>query len=99
MWRRHPECDKKRNMSRTVNLELPADVLLNAHLTVDDARLELAIALFGRGRLSLGRAAELAGMPLDDFLTLLAARKMGPCMDADEALRDAAMLADLRLAS
>ena len=86
-------------MKRTLNLELPADVLLAAHLTLDEVRTELAIALFGLERLSVGRAAELAGMPLGDFLTMLATRKMGPHMNAEDALRDAEMLAGLRLAS
>ncbi len=83
-------------MNRTLNLELPAELLSAAHMTLDEVRVELAIALFRLERLSIGRAAELAGMPLGDFLTLLASRKMGLHMDVDEALRDAATLADLR---
>ncbi len=80
----------------TLNLELPADALLAAHMTLEDVRIELAITLFRQERLSVGRAAELAAVPLGDFLTLLAARKLGPCSDAETALKDAAMLAGLR---
>ncbi len=86
-------------MNRTMTLELPADVLLAARMTLEEVRTELAIALFRLERLSVGRAAELAGMPLGDFLTTLAARKLGPHMDAEDALKDAAMLADMRLVS
>jgi predicted HTH domain antitoxin len=86
-------------MNRMLNLEIPAEVLTAAHMSLDEVRVELAITLFRRERLSVGRAAELAKMPLGDFLTVLAARKIGPHMDADEAMRDAAMLAEMRLAS
>ena len=86
-------------MSATLTLELPADMLLAARMTVDDVKTELAVALFGLERLSLGRAAELAGVPTGQFLNILAARNLGPHMDADDALKDAAMLADLRRAS
>ena len=36
-------------------------------MTVREAKLELAIALFSRGRLSMGKAAELAGVHVGQF--------------------------------
>ena len=75
------------------------NVLLAARITVDEVKTELAVALFRLERFSLGRAAELAGVPTGQFLNILAARKLGPHMDADEALKDAAMLAEMRRAS
>lgn len=86
-------------MSATLTLELPADVLVAARMTLDEVKTELAVALFQLERLSLGRAAELAGVPTGQFLNILAARKLGPHMDAEEALKDAAMLAEMRRAS
>ena len=47
-------------MAVSCTLELPAGLLEAARMTVDDAKLELALALFARGKLSLGKAAELA---------------------------------------
>ena len=41
-------------MSRTLNLELPAEVLLAARMTLDEVRTELAISLFPLERLSMG---------------------------------------------
>ena len=54
-------------MSATLSLEIPSDVLDSARMTLADAKLELAIALFAAQRLSLGKAAELAGLPVGEF--------------------------------
>ena len=65
-------------------------------MTVQEAKLELAIALFSRERLSMGKAAELAGMPLGRFQLQLAARQIGPHYSVEDALEDSATLATLR---
>ncbi|HEX4084460.1 MAG TPA: UPF0175 family protein [Chthoniobacteraceae bacterium] len=54
-------------MLATMSMEIPVDVLESARMTVGDAKLELAIALFSQGRLSMGKAAELAEMSVDRF--------------------------------
>jgi predicted HTH domain antitoxin len=86
-------------MNSTLSLNLPADLLQSARMTLDEVRVELAIALFRGERLSMGRAAELAGLPVGDFQGCLAARRIGPHYDADDALQDAATLAKLRSSS
>lgn len=48
-----------------------------------DLRLTLAARLFEEGRLSLGRAAELAGMHKADFMDELGRRKI-PVMNWDD---------------
>ena len=83
-------------MQATLNMEIPADVLESARMTVGDAKLELAIALFVAARLSLGKAAELAAMPAAEFQMHLGTRHIGPHYDAADAREDRETLATLR---
>ena len=83
-------------MNAPLRLDLPADLLQSVRMTLDDVRLELAIALYRLDRLSMGRAAEVAAMPVGHFQTYLAARHVGPHYDVSDALDDAATLAALR---
>ena len=85
-----------RGMPATLNMEIPADVLESARMTVSEAKLELAIALFAAGRLSLGKAAELAGMPVAELQMHLGTRHLGPHYDAADAREDRETLAALR---
>ncbi len=63
-----------------------------------DAKLELAVALFSRGRLSMGKAAELADMSVARFQLQLGARQIGPHYGVQDALDDSATLAAFRRA-
>ena len=83
-------------MITTLSLDIPSDVLESARLTVREAKLELAIALFAGGRLSQGKAAELADLPAAEFQMHLGARRIGPHYDETDAREDAATLAGLR---
>ena len=77
-------------------MEIPADILDSARMTMGDAKLELAIALFATGRLSLGKASELAGLPVAEFQMHLGIRRIGPRYDAADAREDRETLAALR---
>lgn len=83
-------------MNATLSVEIPRDILESAHMTVADVKLELAIALFAGNRLSLGKAAELAGLPVAEFQLLLGIRRLGPHYDASDAREDVETLAALR---
>ena len=85
-------------MSSTMTMELPADVLESARMSVSDLKLELAISLFSLGRLSMGKAAELATLPVGTFQLHLGARKLGSHYGTEEALEDARALSRLRVA-
>jgi predicted HTH domain antitoxin len=82
-------------MNSTLSLDIPADALASARMTLEDIRLELAILLFRLDRLSLGKAAEFALLPVGMFQNHLASRKVGPHYDVADALEDAASLAAL----
>jgi predicted HTH domain antitoxin len=77
-------------MPATLSFDIPSDVLESARMTVGEAKLELAIALFSRGRLSMGKAAELAGLAIGQFQMHLGARNLGAHYDLEDALQDKA---------
>ena len=69
-------------------LEIPADVLDSARMTVEEAKLELAISLYAQRRLSLGKARELAGLSLWEFRQILASRWIPPQYDVEDLDQD-----------
>jgi predicted HTH domain antitoxin len=85
-------------MAATLSLEIPRDVLESARMSLADAKLELAITLFAGNRLSLGKAAELAGLPIAEFQMHLGTRHLGPHYDAADAREDRGSLAAIRSA-
>jgi predicted HTH domain antitoxin len=80
----------------TVNvLEIQQDILDTAHLTVDELRVEMAVYLYAQGRLSIGKARELAEMTLWEFRQLLASRRIPPHYDVKELDEDIATLREM----
>jgi predicted HTH domain antitoxin len=69
-------------------LEIPQDVLDSARLTVAELKLELAISLYAQGRLSIGKARELARLSLWEFRHLLASRRIAPHYDVADLNED-----------
>ena len=57
-------------------LELPDDLLSSARMSLDEVRTELAVTLYASRRLSIGKARELAQMPLWQFRQVLASRRI-----------------------
>lgn len=55
-------------------LVVSAAALEAAHLTPDEARLELALALYAQDRLTLGQAADLAARSQEAFLETMGQR-------------------------
>ena len=69
-------------MSAVRVLELPQDVLDSARMTPAELTVEMALHPYAQGRLSIGKARELAGMALWEFRQLLASRRIPPHYDA-----------------
>ncbi len=63
-------------------------------MTAAEAKLELAVALFARERLSMGKAAELAGIGVAVFQRHLGARQIAPHYSVADALADRDALSD-----
>ncbi|RME48810.1 MAG: UPF0175 family protein [Chloroflexi bacterium] len=76
-------------------LEIPQDILDSARLSVPELKVELAVYLYAQGRLSIGKARELAGMPLWEFRQLLASRRISPHYDVADLDEDVATLREM----
>ncbi len=83
-------------MAPTANLEIPQDILDSARLTVDQVLVELAVHLYEQGRLSIGKAHELADMSLWEFRQLLGFRRIPPHFTAEDLEQDLETLRQLR---
>ncbi len=86
-------------MADTVVVEIPKHILIAARMTPDEMRVELAVTLFQQGRISFGKACELAGMDKWTFQQLLGSRRIQPHYDLEEYEQDKETLRELGLLS
>jgi len=82
-------------MSAVSILKVHRDVLDSARLTIPELKVELAVYLYAQGRLSIGKARELADMTLWEFRQLLASRRISPHYDVVDLDEDMATLRHL----
>jgi len=76
-------------------LKIPQDILDTARLTIDELKREMAVFLYAQGRISVGKAHELAEMSLWEFRQLLAFRRVSPHYDVADFEEDVATLHEL----
>ncbi len=60
----------------TATIEIPREVTHAARMTVEELKIELAVHLYEQGKLSFGKARELAGMTVWEFQQLVGSRKI-----------------------
>ena len=77
-----------------MTLELPDAVFKNSHWTESELLLELAVGLYVADRMSLAKAAEVAGLDRIAFSRVLAGREIPTMYGGVEDLRQE--LAELR---
>jgi len=82
-------------MSSTVSIVIPREVVHATRMTPEELRKELAIHLFQQGKLSFGKAREMAGMSVWEFLQLLGSRGIPVHYDVREYEEDLATLKKL----
>jgi predicted HTH domain antitoxin len=79
-------------MSTTISIELPCDILHASRMTTDELRRELALTLFAQGRISFGKAREVAGLSVATFQQLLGSRGINVHYDVDDYREDMSTL-------
>jgi len=82
-------------MSGMVVFSVPQEVLDSARMTPSQLKIEMAVSLYAQGRLSAGKARELAGLSLWEFRHLLAVRQIPVHYDVDDLQDDLATVQDL----
>ena len=88
-------------MTETMQMEIPQDILAALKTGIQDfsqyMRVTAAIACFQEKKLSLGKAAQLAGYNRLDFLDLLAEKSI-VAFDYDESFAESELQGVSRLA-
>ena len=82
-------------MSSTIAIEIPREVLHATRMQPLELKQELAIHLFQQGRLSFGKAHEMAGMTVWGFQQLLGSRGIPIHYGVDDYEEDMTTLKEL----
>ena len=82
-------------MSSVISIKIPREVIHATRMTPEELRQELAIYLFQRGKLSFGKAREMAGMTVWAFQQLLGSRGILVHYDVEDYEEDLATLKEL----
>ena len=82
-------------MSSKIAIEIPREVIHATRMTPEELRRELAIYLFQQGRLSFGKAREMADMTAWAFQQLLGSRGIPVHYDLEDYQEDLATLKEL----
>lgn len=83
-------------MTEYISIDIPREILRAAHMTPTELRRELAISLFQQGRLSFGKAREMARMSFWAFQQTLGSREIPIHYDEEEYEDDLKSLEELR---
>ncbi len=82
-------------MSSTIAIEIPREVIHATRMKPVELKQELAIHLFQEGRLSFGKAREMAGMTVWAFQQLLGSRGIPIHYGVDDYEEDMATMKGL----
>jgi predicted HTH domain antitoxin len=82
-------------MSATVSIEIPREIIRSTRMTPQQPKQDLAILLFQQGKLSFGKAREMAGMTASAFQQLLGSRGIPIHYDVEEYEEDLQTLREL----
>ena len=82
-------------MSATVVIEIPREIIHATRMTPQALKRELALYLFQQGKLSFGKARELAEMTAGEFQQLLGSRGIPIHYDVEDYEQDLATLKEM----
>ncbi len=78
-----------------IMIAIPREIMHTTRMSPADMRRELALSLFQQGKISFGKARELAGMTVWAFQQLLGSREIPVHYDVEDYLEDRAALKKL----
>ena len=82
-------------MPSTISIEIPREVVHAVRMTPRELKRELAIHLYEQGKLSFGKAREMAGMTVWEFQQLLGTRRIPVQYDIEDYEEDISTLKEL----
>jgi predicted HTH domain antitoxin len=82
-------------MSATIAIEIPREIVHITRMTPQALKRELALSLFEQGKLSFGKARELAEMTVWEFQQLLGSRGISIHYDIQDYEEDLTTLREL----
>jgi predicted HTH domain antitoxin len=82
-------------MQAMTTLEFPRELLQATRMSEAELKTELSLTLFVQGKLSFGKAREMAGMDVWTFQQLLGSRSISLHYDLDEYEEDLETLRNL----
>jgi len=82
-------------MEATISIEIPREVVHVSRMTPEELGRELAVYLFQRGKLSFGKAREMAKMTVWAFQQLLGTRGVPVHYDVQDYEQDLITLQEL----
>jgi predicted HTH domain antitoxin len=82
-------------MSSTISIEIPGEITHITRMTPEELKRELAISLFQQGKLSFGKAREMAGMTVWTFQQLLGSREIPVHYGVEDYEEDLKTMKDL----
>lgn len=82
-------------MSSTISIEIPGEIVHATRMAPQELRRELAIHLFQEGKLSFGKAREMASMTAWAFQQLLGSRGIVVHYDIEDYEKDVFLLQEL----
>ncbi len=75
-------------MKTVTTIEIPLEVIHATGMTAEELKRELAVHLFEEGKLSFGKAKDLAAMTVWEFQQLLGSRKITVHYDVEDYEED-----------
>jgi len=82
-------------MSSKVDIEIPREIIHATRMTPEELRRELAIHLFQQGKLSFGKAGEMAGLTVWTFQQMLGSRGIHVHYDLEDYEADRSILEEI----
>ena len=82
-------------VTSTISIEIPREVIHATRMTPQELRRELAIHLYQQGKLSFGKAREMANMDIWSFQQLLGIKEISVRYDVEDYEEDLATLKGL----